>query len=261
MGFLALYGYALLAVWVTVSLLWLLSVVLEDASIIDMFWGPLFVLMAWVLLALNLEQANLKMLLAVLLVTIWGLRLAFHLTARNLGQGEDFRYRRWRQRGGSNWWLQTYHRIYLLQGGLALLVATPIIAAFRATPEFLWLNWLGVLLWVAGFTTELLADIQLSRFRADPANEGTVMNQGLWQYSRHPNYFGDALQWWGLGLLCFSGLSWWSLIGPLAMTLLFIYLSNDVLEQGLLKRRPDYARYIQATSAFLPWPPKAATDK
>jgi steroid 5-alpha reductase family enzyme len=246
-----LYAIAVLVVLAFVSVLWAVSVALEDASIIDMFWGPLFIAIAWVLLPATGELA-MKPYLITLLVTLWGLRLAYHLIGRNLGQGEDSRYRQWRERGGDNWWLASYYRIYLLQGGIALVVATPLIAAFHRPHDLNVLNFLGVLVWAVGFVYELLADVQLTRFKSDPANRGQVMNRGLWARSRHPNYFGDALQWWGLGLVAVTVATWWALLGPLAMTLVFLGLSNDVLERGMKKRHPGYADYIAQTPKFLP---------
>lgn len=260
MGFFELYGVALAGILAVVTLLWLVSVAVRDASIIDIFWGVLFVVVAWSLLFTNRHDVEAKMLLATLLVTIWGLRLAFHLAMRNLGHGEDSRYALWRLHGGPNWWLATYYRIYLLQGGIALIVAAPLIAVFNRPDDFFIVNALGLVLWAAGFAFEFVADLQLTRFRADPANQHKVMDQGLWRLSRHPNYFGDAVQWWGLGLFAFTGATAWALVGPLAMTLLFLYVSNDVIEKGLKKRRPEYVRYVASTNAFFPWPSRAIAD-
>ncbi len=252
MGTLELYGYAATAVLTTVTLLWIVSVALRDASIIDAFWGPLFVAIAWVLFAANLPTVGFKHLVVVFLVTAWGLRLAFHLAARNFGSGEDVRYRLWRTHGGERWWLKSFYRIYLLQGAIALVVATPIIAAFRTTDAPFLINWIGLPIWLAGFVFEATADVQLTRFRNRPESQGQVMQDGLWSYSRHPNYFGDALQWWGLAVFAFSGVTWWAVIGPLAMTLVFLNISNEVIERGLVKRRPGYAEYVARTNAFFP---------
>lgn len=251
MGILELYGIAALVVFALVTALWAISVPLRDASIIDMFWGPLFVLIAWMLLPGG-DGLYFKTYLITLLVTLWGLRLAFHLIARNLGQGEDKRYRQWRERGGNGWWLKTYYRIYLLQGAIALVVATPLIAAFHQPHTLNVVNFAGVLVWALGFVYELVADVQLSQFKADPDNRGKVMNAGLWGLSRHPNYFGDAVQWWGLGLIAVTPETWWALIGPAVMTAVFLGLSNDVLERGMRKRHPEYADYIADTPKFLP---------
>jgi steroid 5-alpha reductase family enzyme len=122
-------------------------------------------------------------------------------------------------------------------------------------------NWLGAATCIVGVVFEATSDIQLQRFRASPQGAGAVMDRGLWRYSRHPNYFGDALMWWGLGLLTFSGTTWWSIIGPLAMTFVFLKVSNDVIERGLKKRRPEYESYIARTSAFFPRRPSAAPSR
>lgn len=253
MGFFEIYGVALLTVLVLVSVLWAISIAVKDASIIDIFWGPLFVAMVWVLMPLA-GAFTVKTYVLSLLVTLWGLRLAYHLAARNLGQGEDKRYQLWRAHGGPNWWLKTYPRIYLLQGGIALLVATPVVAAFYREHGFNALNALGVVVWVVGFVWEVLADIQLTRFKADPDKQGKVLDTGLWKLSRHPNYFGDSLQWWGLGLLAFSVPTWWALIGPAVMTAVFLGISNDVLEKGMKKRHPAYETYVANTPKFFPAP-------
>ena len=252
MDTLELYGYAAAAVLAAVALLWAISVAIRDASIIDVFWGPLFVAIAWVLFAVEIDAVGGKQLLVLFFVTAWGLRLAFHLAARNFGMGEDTRYRLWRAHGGDFWWLRSFYRVYLLQGAIALIVATPIVAAFRAIEPPTLLNWIGVPIWALGFAVEAGADVQLIRFRSHPDSTGQVMQQGLWSRCRHPNYFGDALQWLGLGLFTFTVTTWWSLVGPLAMMLVFLRLSNEVIERGLLKRRPGYAEYIARTNAFFP---------
>jgi len=258
MGFFELYGIAALGVLLSVTVLWVVSVAIRDASIIDIFWGGLFVVVAWSLLAASGPAATPKNLLLVFMVTAWGLRLCFHLAARNIGHGEDSRYALWRKHGGENWWLVTYYRIYLLQGAIALLVATPLVAGFYRFNDFFLINLAGIVVWIAGFVIEMTADVQLTRFRARPDSTGQVMNEGLWYYSRHPNYFGDALQWWGLGLYTFSGATAWSMLGPIVMTLVFLYLSNDVIERGLKKRRPGYEDYIARTSPFFPKRPMPA---
>ena len=251
-----IYGYTAATIYLIASLLWIVSVRVKDASIIDLFWGLFFVAAAWVLLTIEVRHAQPKHLLLVLLVTLWGFRLAYHLTVRNLGHGEDRRYQLWRAHGGPHWWLKSYYRVYLLQATIALVVATPIVACFVAPSRFLWINWLGAFICVAGLAIEVTADIQLQRFKAEPDSAGRVMDRGLWHYSRHPNYFGDAMMWWGLGLLALSASTWWSLIGPAVMTLVFLNVSNAVIERGLKQRRPEYERYIARTSAFLLRPPR-----
>jgi steroid 5-alpha reductase family enzyme len=259
--FLELYGLAALTVLAVVIALWLLSLPLRDASIIDMAWGPLFVAIVWVLLPATGAALTAKVYFVSLFTTLWGMRLAVHLLRRNLGSGEDRRYQLWREHGGPWWWLKSLYRVYLLQGVLALLVATPIIAAFWAPDHFSAVNLIGAGIWVVGFCYELVADIQLERYLARcDEDKPDVMSEGLWAWSRHPNYFGDALQWWGLGLVAFSAAAWWALIGPVVMTAIFLGLSNDILEKGLSKRRKGYAEYVTNTPKFFPWPSRRATD-
>lgn len=251
MGFFEAYGVTALALLVMVSLIWAASVPLRNASIIDLFWGPLFVVVAWVLLQVSGDLRP-KPYLITLLVTLWGLRLASHLVARNLGHGEDRRYQRWRENGGDRWWLVSYYRVFLLQAGIAALVATPLVAAFVQPTPFSTLNLLGVAVWAAGFLYELVADVQLTQFKADPDNAGRILDSGLWGRSRHPNYFGDSLQWWGLGLVAVAPETWWALVGPGVMTVFFLGLSNDILEEDMKRRRPEYAAYITNTPKFFP---------
>ena len=248
------------SLWLAVTLLWLASVLLHDASIIDICWGPLFVLIAWVLYAAadpgSQTRSAGEPLLMLLLVTLWGLRLGLHLYARNHGRGEDPRYARWRARGGARWWWQSYFRVFCLQGGIALIVAAPIVGAMQAPDAALLSarNAIAVAVWLLGFGIELQSDLQLQRYRASGGRE--PLDSGLWHYTRHPNYLGDALQWWGLGLLAFSAANWWVLLGPLTMTLVFVRVSIGILERRLAEQRPGYTAYRARTPAFLPWLPR-----
>ncbi|MCB1693788.1 MAG: DUF1295 domain-containing protein [Pseudomonadales bacterium] len=255
--FFSLYASAALAVLVALTLLWLVSVAIRDASIIDLFWGPGFVLCNWVTFMLAEGSGTGRMWLVHALVTLWGLRLAMHLFVRNAGAGEDARYRRWRENGGPNWWLVTYYRIYLFQGAIMMLVALPVIIV-NAAPEQASLGWLdivGGLVWLCGFCFETVADQQLVSFRRNPDNAGRVLDTGLWRYSLHPNYFGDALSWWGLAMIAASVPGGWiSFIGPVVMTGVFLGVSNGVLERALTKSRPGYAEHVRRTSAFFPLP-------
>jgi len=255
MDFIDLYGIAALTILSIATLLWIVSVAVRDASIIDVFWGSFFVAIAWCLLVVSREGTAGKVQALVFMVTAWGLRLSFHLAARNLGLGEDRRYALWRAHGGAHWWLKTYYRIYLLQGAIALAVATPIIAVFYE-PDFRPFNALGAIVWLAGLAIETTADVQLARFRATPGSDQDVLATGLWRYARHPNYFGDAMQWWGLGIFALTPSTWWSIVGPAAMTLVFVFISTGVIERGLKKRRPEYALYAASTSALVPFAPK-----
>lgn len=257
MTVLAAYGVAALVVLSIVTLLWALSVPLKNASIIDMVWGLLFVAITWVLLPLA-QPLTVRTYLLTLLVTFWGVRLSAHLVTRNLGQGEDSRYRRWRDRGGPHWWLISYFRVFLLQAAIALAVAAPIVAAFAHPHGFNLVNVAGVMVWALGFGVELLADVQLVQFKANPENRGRILDDGLWGRSRHPNYFGDAVMWWAYYLVALAAGAWWSIIGPVIMTWLLMRFSGvTLLERGLQKTRPQYADYVARTNTFFPGPPRS----
>ncbi len=239
---------------ILVFLLWLVSLALKDASIVDIFWGCGFVVVAWVGYFTTNGFASRKLLLTAL-VTIWGARLAVYLFWRNHGKGEDYRYQAMRKRI-KNFPLLSLPIVFIFQGVLIWLISLPIQFAQTSTEQLTAFDWLGVALWAIGLTFEAVGDWQLARFKADPNNKGKVMERGLWRYTRHPNYFGDALLWWGV--FCFAlPNGWWTIISPLAMTTLLLKISGvALLEKTLAKTKPQYENYVRRTNAFLPWFPK-----
>jgi steroid 5-alpha reductase family enzyme len=245
------------AVLALVLAAWALSVRLRDVSIIDVAWGLAFVVVAWVACATG-DGAR-RALLAVL-VTIWGVRLACYLAARKRRhRGEDPRYGAWRARHGERFWLVSVVTVFLFQGLLVWIVSLPVQAAAAPDGGLGALDALGVALWAVGLFFEAVGDAQMARFkaqRAGRAGAGRVMDRGLWRYTRHPNYFGDACVWWGIGLIALSAGAWWTLVGPAVMTLLLTRVSGkDHLERSLA-RRPGYAEYVRRTSGFVPRPPR-----
>lgn len=242
-----------------VTVLWAISVALEDTSIVDIFWGSGFVIVAWAAFALGGGSRDRGLLLAAL-VTIWGLRLTVYLARRNLGKGEDYRYAAMRRRQGDRWPLRSLFVVFWVQGGLMWVVSLPVqVAMNEPAPGGLGLpGWIGAAVWALGFSFEAIGDAQLAAFKRDPANRGKVMDRGLWRYTRHPNYFGDFCVWWGIWLIALPGGSaWWTVVGPLVMSTLLIRVSGAaLLERSLTKRREGYADYIARTSAFFPWPPR-----
>lgn len=259
MAFAEVYFTGLGVIVISMTLLWLLSLLMKDASIVDIFWGAGFVIAgaAYYLLTDGYEG---RRLLALGLLAVWGLRLTLHLARRNLGKGEDFRYARWRTQYGASWWWYSLFHVFLLQGLVMWIVSLPILAAqFHAEPAALTvLDLLGALVWLVGFIFEGLGDWQLARFRANPDNRGQVLNTGLWRYTRHPNYFGDAVQWWGFFLIALStSWGWLTVVSPVVMTFLLMRVSGvAMLEKTLKKTRPEYQEYIETTSAFFPRPPR-----
>lgn len=241
------------------TLLWLLSLALKNSSIVDIFWGSGFVLAAgWAFW--QTPQGYLpRRLLLIALVGLWGLRLSAHIFLRNRGKGEDFRYRAWREAAGRSWTWRSLFQVFLLQGGLMALTSAPLLAAqYSAQPARLTgLDLAGALLWAIGFFFEAAGDAQLARFKADPANRGKVFTGGVWRYTRHPNYFGDAAQWWGFFLIACSAGGAWTVFSPVVMTVLLVRVSGvALLEKSLAGRKPGYREYMETTSAFLPWFPR-----
>ena len=258
MSFIELYGIALLVILGCMTILWLVSLWLKNSSIVDIFWGTGFVIANWVYFVLTPDGFPLRKWLIGVLVTIWGLRLSLHILRRNWGKPEDFRYQVWRKEAGTRWWWLSFFRVFLLQGILMWIISAPLLAAQRgAKPAHLILfDFLGVIVWGIGFFFEAVGDLQLARFKADPANKGKVMDRGVWRYTRHPNYFGDSAQWWGYYLIAAFAGGWWTLFSPILMTLFLLRVSGVALLEKTLEKRPGYQEYIRKTSAFIPWFPR-----
>ena len=235
--------------------LWLASLRLRDASIVDVWWGPGFALVAWIAFALGEGWAGRKLLVTGL-VTLWGLRLGAHLAWRRRGHGEDPRYAAMRARHGARFARRSLATVFGLQALLLWTISLPVQVAQTALEpaRFTVLDGVGAALALAGIACEALADWQLARFSADPASRGRVLDRGLWSLSRHPNYFGDALAWWGFAAIALAtphGL----LTLPCAalMTFLLLRVSGvPLLERGLRRSRPGYAEYAARTPAFFP---------
>jgi steroid 5-alpha reductase family enzyme len=243
-----------------VTAVWLASLRLHDASIIDGFWGVGFILIAWICVAAGHGSSGRRLLLAIL-VTLWGGRLAIHIARRNHGRGEDPRYVKMRERDGGRFWLTSLYRVFLTQAVTMWIISLPLQAggSLGGRRDLGVLDGVGAAVWLVGFAFEAIGDLQLDRFKADPASRGKVMDRGLWRYTRHPNYFGDATLWWGLGLIGLgAGLSAaWGLAGSALDTFILTRVSGKpILERDIETRRPGYREYIQRTSGFFPWPPR-----
>jgi steroid 5-alpha reductase family enzyme len=257
--FLTIYGTAALVILGMMIALWLLSLLLKDASIVDIFWGTGFVVTAWVYFYLTPDGFITRKLLIASLSTIWGLRLSIYILLRNWGHGEDFRYQKWRQESGRNWWWYSFFKVFALQGLLMWIVSIPLLAAqyYQIPSTLIWLDYLGIIAWVIGFTFEAGGDWQLRRFRANPDNKGKLLNTGLWRYTRHPNYFGDAAQWWGFYLIAAAAGGFWTIFSPILMTSLLRNVSGvAMLEKTLKNTKPGYQEYVKNTNAFIPWFPR-----
>jgi steroid 5-alpha reductase family enzyme len=191
-------------------------------------------------------------------VTLWGLRLAAHLTWRNHGQPEDRRYQQIRKRNEPNFTLKSLYLVFGFQALLAAVISVPLLGAINSPAPIGTLDYAGIGLWLLGLAFEAGGDWQLARFKADPANAGQVMDRGFWRYTRHPNYFGDFCVWWGFYLIAAGAGGWWSVAGPAIMTVLLLRVSGvALLEKDIGERRPKYAEYVRRTNAFFPGPPRA----
>lgn len=256
---LTLFLQASLIILVLVTLLWGLSVILKNVSIVDLFWGLGFVVVNSFYFYMSGEMTARKILLFVL-VSLWGFRLFIYLAFRNIGKGEDFRYQQFRKDfGPKRYWWFSFFQTFLLQGALIMLVSLPLLGANTGT-QYDGLNvfdYLAILVWFIGFVFEAGGDYQLSQFKKNPSNKGKVLNTGFWKYTRHPNYFGDSAVWWAFALFSIAAGSYWQIIGSILMTLLIIKVSGvALLEKTLNNDKPQYNEYIQKTSSFFPWFPK-----
>lgn len=240
-------------------IMWVVSVAARDASIVDPFWGVSFVVLAWVSFAVGGDPGT-RQLLTALLVSMWGLRLSVFLAARNLGRGEDYRYRAMRRRWGRWFPLVSLGTVFILQAALAWIVSLPVQVAMLHSNGLGWISVGGAALWLIGLLFETIGDWQLARFKAGEENAGKVMDRGLWRYTRHPNYFGDFCVWWGLFAVAVSDTSMmWTVVGPIVMSILLLKVSGvALLERTITARRPGYADYAARTSAFIPMPPRRA---
>lgn len=250
---------ALLLILALMTTLWVVSVMIKNVSIVDLFWGLGFVIVNAYYFYASGEFFTRKILILIL-VSIWGLRLSIYLALRNIGKGEDFRYKEFRKNYGPKryWWI-SFFQTFLLQGILMWLISLPLLGAnfYTDTNELSVLDYFAIFVWIIGFIFEAGGDYQLASFKKNSANKGKVLNTGLWRYTRHPNYFGDSAIWWAYGLFCIAAGSYWPVLGAVVMTLLIIKVSGvALLEKSLKTDKPEYNDYIQKTSAFFPWFPK-----
>lgn len=254
-----LFLQASLIILVLVTLLWIWSVIITNASIVDLFWGVGFVVVNAFYVLMS-GEINARKILILVLVSIWGLRLAIYLSWRNIGKGEDYRYQEFRRNyGAKRYWWFSFFQTFLLQGVLIMIVSLPLLGIVSSTEsgELNLLDYFGIIIWFIGFAFEAGGDFQLSRFKKNLSNKGKVLNTGFWKYTRHPNYFGDSAVWWAFGIFSIAAGSFWQVIGSIVMTLLLIKISGvALLEKTLKNTKPQYRDYIEKTNSFFPWFPQ-----
>jgi steroid 5-alpha reductase family enzyme len=252
---------ALAAVAVTLAITFAIAVWRGHHSVIDVTWGLGFAVIAIAsLIASSGHGDPTRRVLVAALTTAWGLRLAVHIGRRNWGKGEDPRYVELLAKAPGNPQLYALRKIYLTQGVVMWFVSLPVQVAMYLQSRPGLLAWIGTAVFAVGFFFETVGDWQLTRFRADPTSRGKVMDRGLWRYTRHPNYFGDACVWWGLYLI--AAQQWQGALTILSTVLMTYTLANGtgkpLLEKGMAERRPGYAEYVRRTSGFIPWRPRPA---
>ena len=258
-------AWSAITVVVVMGVTWVVSLVLHDASVVDPIWPLGFVVVGWVA-GLTGRGDGLRVGVLMALVTVWGLRLSVHLFRRNWGHGEDQRYVKMREKHGERFWIISLVTVFGTQGLLMWIVSLPLqLGSGIDGRGFAWLALLvaGAAVWLLGFVFEAVGDAQLTAFKSDPDSEGQVMDKGLWRYTRHPNYFGDACVWWGIFVVAAGagGWAWVGVIGPIVMTTLLRRVSGvTLLEKDMAERRPGYTDYVRRTSPFLPRPPSSETS-
>lgn len=239
------------------SLWFVVSLIKKRNDVADVAWGLGFVLVTWVSFFIS-DDSGARGLLAGLLVSVWGVRLAWHIHTRNKGKTEDYRYLAWRKEWGKWFYIRSYAQVYLLQGALLFLIVIPVLFINKNAGVSLGLlDVVGVAVWLLGFYFEVVGDAQLARFIKDPTNKGKLMQSGLWAYTRHPNYFGEVTQWWGIWLIALSvpnGLL--AIVSPLTITVLIVKVSGIPMLEKKMAEHPDFAEYKRTVSAFIPLPRK-----
>lgn len=246
-----IYVYCLYAILAFALCGWLVSLATDKHSHVDSMWG-LFMLIAATTTALFQTDVSPRGWLVLVLTAVWALRLSAFITWRNWGH-EDYRYETIRRNNEPYFWFKSLYIVFVLQAVLAWLVAYPLYSSLRHSTAWSLLDALALIVWLTGFYWEVVADVQLAKFKSAPENAGRVLNRGLWRYSRHPNYFGECLVWWGFALFAFAAGDFAAVLSAGLMTLLLLKVSGvALLEKTITERRPEYAQYIASTNAFIP---------
>ena len=245
------------AVIAFMSVLWIVSLLVKDASIVDIFWGPAFIVLGSSLLVSMDQVYSERSLFILFLVSLWAIRLASHIGFRNIGHGEDFRYVEWRKESGNNYWWHSFIRVFLLQGSLCTLVGVSIYFGYLNEKPLSFIeNMFASTIFFIGLAWESISDLQLKAFRKDPKNKGKICKSGLWKYSRHPNYFGDLVVWISIftfsisseNILFIAG----SFLSPLIMGSIFYYITGPMMDQAMMQSRPDYKKYMENSNSLIP---------
>jgi len=242
---LVIFGFMILA--------FVVALLARDNSIVDFFWGPGFIVVTVFSLAMG-PDLDLRKIIVAFLVLLWGLRLAIYIYQRNKGKGEDFRYKHWRDTW-NHFVLRSFFQIFLLQGLFMFIISFPIwyINYHPGEALFTW-DTVGLIIFGVGFLFETIGDMQLSYFKQNPNSKGQLMTTGLWKYTRHPNYFGEALVWWGLWFYAIGVPGgWMTVISPIVITLTLRFVSGVPMLEKKMKEHPGWAEYTSKTAPFIPF--------
>lgn len=261
MNFLLNMAIAYAFIMTAMLVLWRISIRISDVSIVDLFWGAGFGIVAIMLFLVN-RPTGMYALLLTLMPIVWSIRYTVHLFRRNWGKDEDPRYTKLRSwvEGDAAFHRLSLNKVFLLQGNWMFIVSLPIVIglSFDALPMLPVLMWVGAAIWFVGMAIEAIADRQLAVFRATPKEQGTILDTGLWRYSRHPNYFGNAMLWWGIFIAaCAHPWALLTVLAPYKMNDLLINVTGvATLEKKMSREKPAYADYVKRTNRFIPWPRK-----
>lgn len=250
----SIYLLALASILAICVVAWAVSVAIKDVSFVDSLWS-LFFLVAAIVFALDVDALSARAMIVLALVTIWSARLSLHITVRNWGQEEDYRYQAIRANNEPGFAFKSLYIVFGLQGVLAWIVCAPLLPAISSGNAPGYLDAVAAVLWLAGFVFEVGGDYQLQQFKKDSANKGKVLDTGLWALTRHPNYFGEFCMWWAFWLFAVAAGAWWTVFAPLLISFLLLKVSGvAMLEKTIGKRRPKYEEYVRRTNAFFPGP-------
>lgn len=250
-------GKVLIVIAIYYSILFFIGTIKKNNSIVDIAWGLGFIIISLYSLMVS-KNYFLPNIILCILVTIWGTRLSIHIFRRNKGKSEDFRYAKWRAQWGNYVIIRSLFQVYLLQGIFLFIVCSPVIFLNSSHVINRKLGLLiGVIIWMIGFYFEVIGDYQLEQFKKDSKNKGKILDTGLWKYTRHPNYFGEATMWWGVGIIAaLSGVGYLGFVGPMSITYMLLFVSGVPMLEKSFEKRPGYKEYKDKTSIFFPLPPK-----
>lgn len=257
-SFFEIYSNGLFLILTLMTILWLVSICIRDASIVDSFWGIGFIVLTGYYL-FTANELIWRGWLASSLVLVWGLRLSIHIYLRNAGKGEDIRYQNFRKNYGEKryWWV-SFFQVFLLQGILLWMVSSPVLGTIHLPSDtnFSVFDFFGIIFWFTGMYFEIVGDIQLSQFRKNSENKGKIFDRGLRKFTRYPQYFGEAMIWWGFGLFSAASGNFFTLVSPMLMTYLLYYVSGVKMMDKLQMQKPGFEQFRRRTSSFFPWFPK-----